>query len=154
AGFEKTVYVWEASTGKLRHRLQSGSDYIGAVAFSPDGRSLVAGDRKCIQVWELATGKERAKFKGGLDSGGRSLVFTPDGKTVIGPCTEQISKGSWRSTLRQWDAVTGDAIRDLPGSSCNCVAFSPDGKLLAVGNGQDIRLFDMPAGKEVRTWLA
>jgi WD40 repeat protein len=154
AGFYKVAYVWDATTGKLAHRLE-GDDYIQAVAVNPNGKSLVAGDRQRVQIWDLASGKPVATCEGGLDTGSRSLTYTLDGSTLVGPCNEPIdNKGSSRSSLRQWDAVTGKKIRDVAGGSFNCAAISPDGKTLAASEGSHIRLWDLATGKELRKWIA
>jgi WD40 repeat protein len=154
AGFEKTTYVWEATTGKLAHRLE-GDDYAQAVVFNPNGKSLVSGGRKGVHIWNLTSGKKHATLEGGLDTGSRSLAFTLDGSTLVGPCNEPTdNKGSSRSSLRQWDAETGKKIRDVAGGDFNCAVLSPDGKTLAATEGSYIRLWDFATGKELRKWLA
>jgi WD40 repeat protein len=154
AGFDKTTYVWKSATGKLAHRLE-GEDYTQAVAFNPNGRSLVSGSRKGAYIWDLTSGKKHATLEGGLDQGSQSLVYALDGSTLVGPCNEPTdNKGSSRSSLRQWDAVTGKKLRDLASGDFNCAVISPDGKTLAATQGSYIHLWDFTTGKELRKWLA
>jgi hypothetical protein len=73
-------------------------------------------------------------LKGGFDgAGGGALLFAPDGKTLVGQCNEPIDVGVSRSSLRQWDATTGNMVRDLNLGSFHRVAFNADGKVLAAG---------------------
>jgi WD40 repeat protein len=54
---DKTVRVWDATTGTLRHILTGHSHYVTSVAFSPDGqyilsRSLFDG----VIIWDASSG--------------------------------------------------------------------------------------------------
>src|SRR5438876_3981228 len=55
---------------------------VGAVAFSPNGRTLASGgDDALLRVADVATGKERHQLRGHL---GRiaAVAFSPDGKVL------------------------------------------------------------------------
>jgi WD40 repeat protein len=74
------------------------------------------------------------------------LTFAPDGS--------RIASGGTDGTLRVWDALTGAELHRLavPDAVCTAVAFSPDGKLLAVNFGDEqVRLLDVKTFKQVRT---
>src|SRR4051812_18915372 len=42
AGYDRTVRVWDATTGAVRHTLKDHSDSVYGVAFSPDGSLLAS----------------------------------------------------------------------------------------------------------------
>src|SRR5438067_10219773 len=67
-----------ARLGTVRYR---NVGRVFSVAFSPDGRTLLAGawDRS-IRLWDLATKQELRRYAGHT-GWVRSVAFSPDGKT-------------------------------------------------------------------------
>jgi hypothetical protein len=81
--YQKTIPVWEASTGKQRLLLTGHSETTNCVAFAPDGRTLAsAGCDDTIRLWDMATGEELRTLRGHR-GGANSLVFSADGKTLV-----------------------------------------------------------------------
>src|SRR5258708_1268428 len=55
---EGAVILWDALTGRERHRLFEGSPYFKELAFSPDGRKLAGRDQGAnwkaqVHVWDV-----------------------------------------------------------------------------------------------------
>jgi WD40 repeat protein len=122
------------------------------VAFAPDGKALLAGDRAGVEWWDPAAGKLIRRFEG-VAAGHYSLQetparLTPDGKVLVAH--------NGYAVLR-WDAETGKALfpeQDIGhGSYVNGVGFSPDGKLVATRAG-DSRLCVWDAGTGKELWHA
>jgi WD40 repeat protein len=91
----------------------------GAIAFSPDGRTLAVGDRSqlaqeaAVFVWEVASGKLRAEYAGHRGHV-NAMAFSPDGL--------RLATGGNDTTILLWD-VSGQgeaadykpAVRELDG---------------------------------------
>ncbi|KAF2821770.1 vegetative incompatibility protein HET-E-1 [Ophiobolus disseminans] len=57
ASWDKTVRLWEAATGTCCSTLEGHSDYVRAVAFSPDGQLVAsASGDNTVRLWEAVTG--------------------------------------------------------------------------------------------------
>jgi WD40 repeat protein len=100
-----------------------------AVAYSPDGRTLAwAGRDRLIHLWDTEGRRIRAVCRG-HDWTIRSIAFHPRQPVIV--------SAGFDGTIRFWDVRTGEPIGDpirLEGRSSNCVAISPDGRLLAANS--------------------
>jgi WD40 repeat protein len=75
---------------------------VGAVAFAPDGRTVLSGSNdSTLMLWDVATGRRLRTFAGHF-APVYAVAFSPDGRTAL--------SGSADRTLMLWDvAVTRDA---------------------------------------------
>ncbi|MDM8522213.1 hypothetical protein QUF80_02480 [Desulfococcaceae bacterium HSG8] len=145
--FDKTVRLWDLSTGKEIRTFTGHQDSVNSVSLSEYGRTLVSGsDDNTVRLWNLSTGKELRTFTGHQDSV-RSVSLSEDGTTLI--------SGSNDKTVRLWDVSTGKEIRTFTGHQnfVNSVSLSEDGTTLISGSGdKTVRLWDVSTGKEIRTF--
>jgi WD40 repeat protein len=57
--FDKTVKLWEISTGREIRTFKGHSNLVHSVAFSPDGRRAVSGSQdETLKLWDVETGRE------------------------------------------------------------------------------------------------
>ena len=65
---DEETSLWDASTGKRLRKFASGedeSDFVGAVAFSPNGKQILTGGTfGAVRLWDVATGKPERSFAG------------------------------------------------------------------------------------------
>ena len=74
--------LWDPGTESEKRRLSGHMGYVAAVAFAPDGKTLVSGGGDhSVRLWDAATGKEitPARSSGGPIAG---LSLAADGKTL------------------------------------------------------------------------
>jgi len=69
AGFEDpTIHVWDAATGRLLHRLEGHTRWVGKLAFSRDGRRLIsAAADQSIRLWDTGAWTEAKVLRGHRD---------------------------------------------------------------------------------------
>jgi WD40 repeat protein/serine/threonine protein kinase/tetratricopeptide (TPR) repeat protein len=130
-----------------RHHLEprhvfSHPSVVSAVAFSPDGRSiLTASWENTAWLWDAATGRPLRQLLPASTSF-NCAAFSPDGKTIL--------TGSWENTAQLWDAASGRPIGPplVHASFVYSVAFSPDGKTMLTGSSDGTaRLWDAATGR-------
>ncbi len=134
-----------AAAAQVVRVLQGHTDWVRAVAFSPDGQSLAsASDDGTVILWNVGTGQQIRVFRGHTDYV-LAVAFSPDGRFLV--------SGSDDETAQVWDVSSGQHVRTFSGhtSSVNAVAVSPDGRYVASGgNDNVVRLWELGSGREVR----
>jgi WD40 repeat protein len=87
-------------TGRLRALLRGHKALVTALAYLPDGKTLLSADRAgAVLVWDLETGKPR----GALDKQGKvvGLALSPDGKRLAVARADGVTI----RTVRRWLAL-------------------------------------------------
>ena len=107
-------------------------------------------------LWDVRTGKKIHTLQG-HEHPVSSVAFSPDGKTLASAGEpNSVSSGLSRGgEIKLWDTRTGEQVRTLEGHShtVGCVAFSPNGDVLASGGGwydDTVRLWNTRTGEENR----
>jgi WD40 repeat protein len=143
--------VWaelhDTPTGKATARLTGLHQFVYALDWSPDGKTLASGGaRGEARLWDVSAGRERATLTG-LRDDVRALAFAPDGRTLA--VATGRAKGSKDARgVSLYDAVSATRRTEALAvdDDVHALAFSPDGTTIAVGCGDDlVRLWD-PAG--------
>lgn len=138
---------------RVRH-----ADWVNAVTYSPDGTRLASASRDgTAKVWDLGTGREICTYRGHADQPNdptkdttnklrvADVVFAPDGKTAASADGNQV---------HLWDPNDGKQLKVLvtlekTDKPVKSLAYSPDGKSLAVGAEDGVvRVFEVATGKE------
>ncbi len=138
AGSESRIKLWRMSDGTLMQTLTGGTNFVSALAFSPNGQFLAAGnDDFSLTLWQTSDGTLQRTLTG-YKSVVASVAVSPDGQTV--------ASASGDGTITFWRADDGtqlrgiDTFRDNPYpmddsyEAFRSIAFTPDGQTLISGS--------------------
>jgi serine/threonine protein kinase len=120
------VRLWSVSDGKLLHALKGHALDNITMTYSADGEMLATFGSGTLRLWKVDDGKllySLTPRDGSFYPYGAEVVpvFSPDGEIVTESSTD----------VYLWRVVDGKAQQKYVGES---VAFSPNGKLIAIGN--------------------
>lgn len=128
----------------------SGQECVQAV-LSPDGQTLALGTRviqgqtENIELWDIQSAKLRLTL---LENRGapwgsalKSLAFSMGGKLLA---SSSIDPQTGEGTIRVRDAQTGHVLHTIQ-AAARSLAFSPDGKTLAVATRDEVQLWKVDA---------
>jgi len=141
---QKVVLVDPATASELRELKPTMAQYIQVLALSPDGRYLAAtANDRLIRLWNTATAREVRSLANSNRTNILSnlVAFAPDGRSLVTVDTD----------ICLWEAATGRerARYARPASLVTALAYSPDGRYLAVGaNEGQITIRDLASGRE------
>jgi WD40 repeat protein len=151
------VRLWDRATGKALWTTPVRDKRVKALAFTPDGKTLIAAVGKTVALLDAAKGEERKALRG-LTAWADGLAVTADGKTLaVGSYVREGYSDEGNQAERPgevllWDLGAGKELRRLKGHTggVEALGFTPDGKALATAGGFDktVILWDVAAGKE------
>jgi len=147
--WDKTLRLWDLSTGNTTRRFESHTKDVMSVAFSADNRQIVSGSRdKSIKLWNtLAQCKYTIQEEGHSDWVS-CVRFSPNNQNPI------IVSCGWDKYVKVWSLQNCKLKTNHIGHTgyLNTVTMSPDGSLCASG-GKDAKamLWDLNDGKHLYT---
>jgi WD40 repeat protein len=142
------IQVWGGPTssegpGRLLHTLGSGSKFV-SFALSDDGQRLAVPSGRSVQVWDTKEGKPlwSASLSASLETVPGAVALSSDGTLLLcggrEPCLWEGPEGKER---RRFSATSQ--------AGWEAVALSPDGKLIAAADGDEVVVLDAESGSAV-----
>ncbi|MBD2682930.1 MULTISPECIES: WD40 repeat domain-containing protein [Nostoc] len=141
---DKTIKLWNPTTGALLRTLTGHRERIKSIVITPDDQTLISTSfDNTIKFWNTQTGKEIRTIA--EKTGVRAMLLTPDGQTLI--------SGSGDQTIKFRNLKTRKIHRILK-VEATALAISRDGKTLFSGgeNGGKIRVWSLVTGKQLRSF--
>ncbi len=135
---DKTVQVWDATTGGNALIYRGHTDEINSVSWWSEVRLIASGSKdNTVRVWDSGNGNTETIYKGHTLPL-RTVVWAPSGS--------RIASGGDDKTVQVWDGITQASISTYKGHTdvVWAVDWSPDGKRIASASSD----------KTVQVWQA
>jgi WD40 repeat protein len=141
-GWDNTVRVWDAQTGKALKVLRDHTDHVLGVAYSRDGRYIVSsGSDKTVRVWDVTNWQATTLTSDNLKAGAYHVDISPDSRFIAVASDVRIVIFDRQSAK---PSENPRVIRVDKPMHAYCVQFSPDGNyLVATGGANMVRVWKM-----------
>ena len=152
---------------KTARATDAHQEWVRSISIGTEGRQLLSGDDKGVAIlWNAAEGTEVRRFQapGWL----RAVALSADGR-LAATCEYAPRYATFANAIKIWDVAAGAVKVDLGKefkkgdrvTGMSAAAFSPDGKLLALGQGGEIEggkgkvtLVEPETGKKIQELTA
>jgi len=133
--------VEQAPERKPAATLTDGKDVVQCVAFSADGKKVVAGGDTAVRVWDVGTWNELHRFQPKVPALSAAFLGEGDRLAYGGKCRKDQVQGVTSVYLQ--DLAKGEVIdeAEMRGAYVRALALAPDGKRLAVATDPAVRLY-------------
>jgi hypothetical protein len=146
------IQMWDVPRGKELWKIADKNYPLFHVpSFTPDGKVVAATNVFALEItrWDAATGGPLEPLRAPrleVEAVGQGLVglaFSHDGGMAA-------SYAPLESTIRLWGTVPGREVSHVSTGQheVSAFCFSPDGRVLAVGEGRAVRLVELATGTE------
>lgn len=136
----KTVYIWDAASGRLVSSLKGLSEFVKGISLSGDGSRLLTCYEKLATVWDTQTGRRLKTYRKHVENV-TAVVMAADKSIAI--------SADYTGAIHVWNPESGDVIHKLQvDKKVSALAISSDG--LRMVSGADVAtLWDTRSGKQI-----
>lgn len=144
-GADGTIRVWDAVNGTQTAMLRGHQGPVRSVDWSARGVLASGGDDRTVRLWNV-TGKSQLRKLGGHTQLVGGVAFSPDGSRLF---TTAALVGAGEGII--WDAASGRQERklDVAPGFLQSIAWSPDGKAVAVVKHKSVVVLDAAGGAQI-----
>ncbi len=144
-GYDKTVRIWDAATGRLMQSINPDPDSgtirdFGQITCDPDGqRVATTSDDNLVRIWDVGNFREALVVQGHA-SPVCCVAFRADGR---------MASGGDDGSVKIWEPKSEKLLQEIKAhtSPVNALAFSPDGQHIATGSqDRSVKLWNPETG--------
>ncbi len=130
------IWIYNTQTWEVEQQLAALYQNVTALVYSPDGTRLISGGTDGqIRVWSAADGKEEKAFSSGKQA--NRLAISPSGRLLASSyCSQTNTTGCVKGGIAVWRTFDWKKLQQFD-DIAECLAFTPDGKMLITGSGQN-----------------
>jgi WD40 repeat protein len=139
-GPNRLLKLYSTKDGALKKSIKKHTDWVTAVAYSPDGQYVASADRAGgIAIWEASTGEESLTLPG-HKTAVNALAFLPG---------LLVSAGQ-DGTVVVWDIAEGKELKKITAHAggVEFVDFTTDGRIVSCGRDKTAKVWTQD-GKQV-----
>ncbi|MCP4599555.1 MAG: hypothetical protein GY847_03280 [Proteobacteria bacterium] len=143
-----TLHIFDTASGQETapvhyEMIDSQDNYIREIAFSPDERYLASASHDdTVRIWDTETGQEIHRIT--LASAAYAVAYSPDG--------QYLATAANNGTVQLWNPETVEEITRFAITGniyAIWIRFSPNGEFLAAFGKEELRVWELPTGREV-----
>lgn len=144
ASLDGSIRIWDVGTHQTRSILRGNNGQIASAAFRPEGYELASSGRDGkIMIWDLVAGND-PRFLDELREWVPYVAASPDGRYAAWIINRANAKGEHFVQIFDTQAGKATEILQVQGGELRCLAFSPNGRWIAMGGlDRSIYLFEM-----------
>jgi len=145
-GADRSLRVWDATTGVLVGTFQGHTGSVAAVSLGTEAHTALSGSHdRTLRLWDVPGETCVRTFEGHTGSV-NAVALAADGRAAV--------SGADDNTVRVWDVKKGTCLRTCEGhaGAVTSVAVSDDGRL-AVSGSMDttLRVWEVATGRQLKT---
>ena len=140
-GPSRLVKIVSTKTGEVVHKIKKHTDWVTAVAYSPNGQMLASADRNGgISIWDPENAQELFTLAG-HKAGVTTLNWRSDSKFL--------ASASEDGTVKLWEMKEGKQAKSWTAHAPGvlCVQYSHDGRLASCGRDNAVILWEGTGSK-------
>jgi WD40 repeat protein len=139
-----SIQTWKVATGELGPACIGHRNNMMGMWFDRHGKTLLTTSLDhTARIWDIATGKQLVPPLRHPAPFGFGGAISPDGSIAVTVCTDR---------ARFWNTSSGEELKEVSlGERLGFVAFSPEGRTLAVRNRDFVDIWDLQTHHSLHT---
>lgn len=140
-GPSRLIKIYSVKTGEVQQKVKKHTDWVTALAYSPNGQMLASADRNGgVSVWDPDSAQELFTLAG-HKSAVTALSWRPDSK-ILASCSED-------GTVKLWELQEGKQVKSWTANAGGTLSasYAANGQFVTCGRDNAVTLWDSNGGK-------